>query len=100
MIGRVDDALDDVRVLAGAVCAQHGDGHDADAGETDSGDTRAVVGLGRDDPGHGSAVAVRIGQAVGAVQDRRAGHEVAVEVGMRTVDAGVEHGDDRRTAGT
>ena len=55
----------------------------------------AVVGRGGDDPGHGGAVAVRIGRAGGAVEDRRAGDELAVEVGVRGVDAGVEDGDDR-----
>ena len=59
----------------------------------DAGDTGAVVRLGRDDPGHRGAVTVRVAQAVRAVEDRRARDDVAVEIGMRAVDARVEDRD-------
>ena len=66
------DALDDVAVLAEAVGVEDGDGHDLDARVADAGDALAVVGPGRDDAGHGRAVAVRVGRAGGAVEDRGA----------------------------
>ena len=80
--------------LAGAVGAEDRDGHDLDAGVADARDARAVVGLGRDDAGHGRAVAVRVGRPGRAGDERGAGDDVAVEVGVRGVDAGVEDGDD------
>ena len=54
-----------------------------------------VVGLGGDDACHRRAVAVRVGRRVAAGEDRRPRDKVAVEVGVRGVDAGVEDGDGR-----
>ena len=61
----------------------------------DAGDAGAVVGRGGDDARHGGAVAVRVGRAVRAVEDVVPRDELAGEVGMRAVDAGVEDRDDR-----
>ena len=90
LLGCVDDALDDVAVLARSVCAEDGHRHHLDAGVADAGDAGAVVGLGRDDSSHRGAVPVRVAEAVRAVEDRRARDDVAVEVGMRAVDARVQ----------
>src|SRR5439155_10309989 len=60
VVGGVHDARDDVAVGAGPVGAQHGHGHDLDAGVADPGDADVVVGQGGHDAGHGRAVAVRV----------------------------------------
>ena len=96
VLDRPHDAFDDVAVLAEAVGAEDGDRHHADARVADAGDARAVVGRGGDDPGHPRAVAVGVG--------RSPAEPSSIEVpatswparsGVRGVDAGVEHGDDR-----
>ena len=75
------------------------DRHHANAGIADARDTDAVVGRGGDDARHPGAVTVGVGTAVGAVEHRRAGHELPGEIRMRCVDAGVEHGDGRAAKG-
>ncbi len=92
---RVDDARDDVAVLAEAVGGEDGHGHDLDTRVRDPGDAAAVVGARGDDAGHGRAVAVRVGRSGGAIEHRRAGHELAGKIRVRGVDTGVEQGDDR-----
>ncbi len=94
MVGCPDEALDDITVTAEAVGAEHRDRHDLDAVVPDAGDPDAVVRRRSDDAGHLSAVAVRVGRR-GRGEERRAGDELAGEVGVGAVDARVEHGDDR-----
>ena len=101
VVGGPHDTRDDVTVLTETVCIEHGDGHHAHARVRHAGDAlgRHRVGSGGDDAGQPRAVAVRVGEAVPAVEDRGAGDDLAPEVGMGRVDAGVEHGDSRRAGG-
>ena len=92
MVRRPDDTADDVSVLAGPVGTEHGNGHDADAGVADACDPGVVIGVGRNNPRQRGAVAVRIGAPIsGAVKDGNSGHDLAGQVGVRGVDAGVKH---------
>ena len=99
MVGCVDDPGDDVAVLARPVGAENCDRHHAHARVTDAGDAYAIVRRGVDDAGHPGAVTVRVGRSVRGVENRRAGNELAGEVRMRGIHAGVEHGDGRRADG-
>ena len=46
VVGGVDDARDDVGVLAGAVGCEHGDRHEVDTRVADTRDAGGVAGLG------------------------------------------------------
>jgi len=78
----VHDAQDDVAVLALAGRVEDGDRHDLDAGITDARDALAVVGRGGDDPGHGGAVAIRVGRAGRAIEDAGARDELTGQVAV------------------
>ena len=62
VIGRPDEALDDVAVATRAVGAEDADRHDRDAVVPDAGDADAVVRRRGDDAGHRGPVAVRVGR--------------------------------------
>ena len=94
-----DDAFDDVAVLPEPVRVEHGHRHDLDADEADARDADAVARPGGDDAGHGRSVAVGIARRRRPGDEAGAGHQPAGEVGMRGVDTGVQHGDDRRAGG-
>ena len=93
VVGRPDHAGDGVGVPAGAVGAQDLHRGDAGPGVGDAGDALAVVDARGGDAGHGGAVAVGVAVRVAAVQEAPAPGHAAGEVGVRAIDAGVEHGD-------
>ena len=85
------EAVDDGGVMADAIGIEHGDGQDGDAVIADAGDADAVVRVGGDDAGHPGAVAVGVsGGAAG---------ELAGEVRMGGIHAGVEDGHERGARG-
>ncbi len=99
MVDGPDDALDDVAVLAESIGVEDGHGHDAHAIEPDAGNAGAVVGGRGDDSGHRGAVAVRVVGRVGARDEAGATDELAGEVRVSGIDAGIEDGDNGRSRG-
>ena len=97
MIDRPDNPSDHVAVLTRTVGPQDGDRHDLDTGETDAGNSQAVVRSGRDDAGHRRAVAVRVGQAVRSIEDRVPRDDIPGEIGMCGGNARIEDRHDGRT---
>ncbi len=94
-----DDAGNDGAVLARAVGAENRDGQHAHTRAADPRDTRAVVRGRGDDARHPGAVAVRIGVHRRAVDERLAGQQPALEVGLLDVRAGVEDGHGHAARG-
>ena len=90
VIGGPHDALNNVAVLAEAGGIQHLHGHDLNVVVADARDSLQVVGAGGDDAGDPGAVAVFIGERVGAVEDGPAGNDNARQVGMCRVNAGIQ----------
>jgi hypothetical protein len=97
VVGRPEDAGDDVGVGAGAVGAENLDGRNVRAGVGDAGHADVVVDAGRGDAGHLGAVAVRVGVRITA-DEALAADDLAGQVGVGRVDAGIEDGDRRRAA--
>ena len=90
MISSPDDTSYDVAVLASTGCSQYRNRHHLDTLVGDTGDAGPVISHGSNDAGEEGTVAIGIGKAVAAVQDRGPGHDYAGEVGMGTVNAGIE----------
>ncbi len=96
----MDDPADDVAVLTEASGVEHRHRQERHAGVGGARDAEGVIGLCGDDARHCGPVAVRINQSVAAVEHRGAGQDHAVEIAVRAVDSGVEHGHHRRSSGS
>ena len=96
MIDGPHEPTDDVAVGTSPVGAEDGHGHDPHAAKSDAGDALTVVSEGGDDARHLRSMAVRVGVGRGVADKRGARHQLAGQVRMRPVDAGVEDRDDGR----
>jgi hypothetical protein len=92
------DAAGDRAEVTAAVGVQCPDGQNPRAGGG-AGDADAVAGVRGDDPAHVRPVAVGVVRVRVAVDEVGAGGDVAGQIGVRGVDAGVDHRDQHAGAG-